>query len=145
MKYFKCLPVWILSPISSSDIFTDFPFSRLTWAVDGKQMFSKTIGGASVVVVVIVGGTKQPVQHGNTVSAVASGHRVPQLSHEPLTVDMLQQYSFPFCLFWHLCTFWSVHTDVSWNYQIWTWWILSLDCKIKDKLDLYRNPKNYKK
>ena len=31
------LPVCTLSPISSSDIVTDFPFSRFTLAVDGKQ------------------------------------------------------------------------------------------------------------
>ena len=67
-------------------------------------------------VVVIIGGTKHPAQHENSVLAVASGHRVPQLSHVPLTVDMLQQYSFPSFAVWHLRTFWSVHTDVSWNY-----------------------------
>ena len=31
------LPVCTLSPVSSSDICTDLPFSRVTVAVDGKQ------------------------------------------------------------------------------------------------------------
>ena len=31
------LPVCILSPVCSSDIVTDLPFSRVTLAVDGKQ------------------------------------------------------------------------------------------------------------
>ena len=31
------LPVCTLDPICSSDILTDFPFSRLTLAEDGKQ------------------------------------------------------------------------------------------------------------
>ena len=31
------IPVCTLSPSFSSDIFTDFPFSRLTLALDGKH------------------------------------------------------------------------------------------------------------
>ena len=31
------IPVCTLSPVWSSDIFTDFPFSRLTLALDGKH------------------------------------------------------------------------------------------------------------
>ena len=32
------LPIWIVSPASNSDIANCFPFSRVTVAVDGKQL-----------------------------------------------------------------------------------------------------------
>ena len=35
------VPVGTVSPICSSDIITDFPFSRVTLAVDGKHESSK--------------------------------------------------------------------------------------------------------
>ena len=39
------LPVLTLSPTSSSDIVTDFPFSRETLAVEGKQTPPRGGGG----------------------------------------------------------------------------------------------------
>ena len=36
-KCWMLIPVCTLSPICSSDIVTDFPFSTLTLATDGKQ------------------------------------------------------------------------------------------------------------
>ena len=46
------LPVCTWSPICSSDIITDFPFSSLTLEADGKQ---PPPDGAAVVVVVVSG------------------------------------------------------------------------------------------
>ena len=57
------IPIWTLSPIWSSDIFTDFPFSNLTLAAEGKQYFNlerdsknweNCCDGEIVVVVVVV-------------------------------------------------------------------------------------------
>ena len=39
------IPVSILSPICSSDIFTDFPFSNLTLELDGKHLLLGGGGG----------------------------------------------------------------------------------------------------
>ena len=41
------IPVCTLSPICSSDIVRDFPFSALTVAVDGKQLLPDDGGGGS--------------------------------------------------------------------------------------------------
>ena len=54
------LPVCTLSPICSSDIVIDLPFSRVTLAVDGKQP-PPDDGAAVVVVVVVVVGTGKNV------------------------------------------------------------------------------------
>ena len=55
------LPVFTLSPVSSSDIVTDLPFSRVTLAIDGKQPPPPDGGGGGgvVVVVVVVVGTRK--------------------------------------------------------------------------------------
>ena len=46
------IPVCTWSPICSSDIVTDFPFSRLVFAWDGKQEGGGGGGGGGGVVVV---------------------------------------------------------------------------------------------
>ena len=38
IKEIMYILVWTWSPIFSSDIFSDFPFSNLTFASDGKQL-----------------------------------------------------------------------------------------------------------
>ena len=48
------VPVCTWSPIFNSDIVTDFPFSRFTSPVEGKQVGGGGGGGVVVVVVVVV-------------------------------------------------------------------------------------------
>ena len=43
------VPVWTLSPICRSDIFTEFPFSILTFAKLGKQPSDDDDGGGGTV------------------------------------------------------------------------------------------------
>ena len=50
------LPVCTLSPLCSSDIVTDLPFSRVTLAVDGKQPPDGGGGGGGGGGGVVVGG-----------------------------------------------------------------------------------------
>ena len=53
------LPVCTLSPDCSLDIVTDSPFSRVTLAVDGKQLFFGGGGGGGGGGVVVVAVTRK--------------------------------------------------------------------------------------
>ena len=50
MELLKCLYLFALGLLFNSDIVTDFPFSRFTSPVEGKQVGG---GGGGVVVVVV--------------------------------------------------------------------------------------------
>ena len=77
--------------------------------------YSQLPGLISINVGRLVGGISKSKQHGYRESAVAPGHIVPQLSHEPLSVRSLHKARFPSRS--QLPLRQSGHSNLLWKFQ----------------------------